>query len=76
MIAAALFIEQKRGWTDYIANRPFYQILEAPTRVVQYLLALDNFKLEEQKTLNEQLINQLQAHWTVTLPRFHVQQEV
>jgi hypothetical protein len=64
VIAAALFIEQKRGWTDYIANIPFYQILGAPTRVVQYLLALDNFKLEEQKALNEQLINQLQARWT------------
>jgi predicted nucleic acid-binding Zn-ribbon protein len=64
VVAAALFIEQKRGWTDYIANIPFYQILGAPTRVVQYLLGLDNFKLEEKKALNEQLINRLQLAWT------------
>ena len=64
VVAAALFIEQKRGWTDYIANIPFYQILGAPTRVVQYLLGLDNFKLEEEKALNEQLINRLQTTWT------------
>jgi hypothetical protein len=64
VIAAALFIEQKRGWTDYIANIPFYQILGAPTRVVQYLLALENFDLEEQKALNEQRISRIQAEWT------------
>ncbi|WP_353189885.1 AAA family ATPase [Pandoraea pnomenusa] len=63
VVAAALFIEQKRGWTDYIANIPFYQILGAPTRVVQYLLGLDNFKLEEERALNEQRLNQLQARW-------------
>ncbi|MGP8472401.1 AAA family ATPase [Burkholderia sp. PR2] len=67
VVAAALFIEQKRGWTDYIANIPFYQILGAPTRVVQYLLGLDNFKLEEERALNEQLLNQLQARWTDNL---------
>ncbi|OBR53109.1 ATP-binding protein [Paraburkholderia tropica] len=63
VIAAALFIEQKRGWTDYIANIPFYQILSAPTRVVQYLLGLDNFQLEEDKARNQQLIAALQFQW-------------
>ncbi|QQJ96406.1 AAA family ATPase [Burkholderia ambifaria] len=71
VVAAALFIEQKRGWTDYIANIPFYQILGAPTRVVQYLLGLDNFKLEEEKALNEQLINRLQTSWTDNVADLH-----
>jgi hypothetical protein len=64
VIAAALFIEQKRGWTDYIANIPFYQILSAPTRVVQYLLGLDNFKIEADKARNLQLISRLGAEWS------------
>lgn len=64
VIAAALFIEQKRGWTDYIANIPFYQILSAPTRVVQYLLGLDNFRLEEEKARNQQLIARLNSEWS------------
>ncbi|MEJ2795801.1 AAA family ATPase [Iodobacter sp. LRB] len=63
VIAAALFIEQKRGWTDYIANIPFYQILGAPTRVVQYLLGLECFELEEKRALNEQMISRLQSDW-------------
>ena len=63
VVAAALFIEQKRGWTDYIANIPFYQILGAPTRVVQYLLGLECFELEEKRALNEQMISRLQSDW-------------
>ncbi|MFM0265080.1 AAA family ATPase [Paraburkholderia sediminicola] len=64
VIAAALFIEQKRGWTDYIANIPFYRILSAPTRVVQYLLGTDNFKVEADKARNLQLIARLGAEWS------------
>lgn len=67
VVAAALFIEQKRGWTDYIANIPFYQILGAPTRVVQYLLGLECFELEEKKALNEQTISRLQSDWANSL---------
>jgi hypothetical protein len=67
VIAAALLIEQKRGWTDYVANIPFYQILGAPTRVVQYLLGLECFELEEKKALNEQTISRLQADWVNSL---------
>lgn len=63
VVAAALFIEQKRGWTDYIANIPFYKILGAPTRVVQYLLGLDNFALEEKKAITEAEITKIQTSW-------------
>ncbi|MCS6503538.1 AAA family ATPase [Burkholderia thailandensis] len=71
VIAAALFIEQKRGWTDYIANIPFYQILSAPTRVVQYLLGLDNFQLEEDRARNQQLISALQFQWANAYSDLH-----
>lgn len=71
VVAAALFIEQKRGWTDYIANIPFYQILAAPTRVVQYLLGLDNFRLEEEKAKNQQLIVALQFQWANAYADLH-----
>lgn len=43
-IFAALAVEQKRGWTDYLAGIPFYGIREARTRVVEYLLGLDVFE--------------------------------
>ncbi|MBP0637535.1 hypothetical protein [Cupriavidus sp. AcVe19-6a] len=43
-IFAALAVEQKRGWTDYIANVPFYGIRDVRTRVVEFLLGLGVFE--------------------------------
>ncbi|WP_420998546.1 AAA family ATPase [Cupriavidus sp. 30B13] len=42
-IFAALAVEQKRGWTDYIANIPFFGIRDARIRVTEFLLALGVF---------------------------------
>jgi len=49
-IFAALAVEQKRGWTDYIANIPFFGIREPRTRVVEYLLGLNVFDAAEQRS--------------------------
>lgn len=43
-IFAAHAVEQKRGWTDYIANIPFYGIRDARTRVAEYILGLNVFE--------------------------------
>lgn len=43
-IFAAHAVEQKRGWTDYIANIPFYGIRDARTRVAEYILGLGVFQ--------------------------------
>ncbi|XLZ68763.1 hypothetical protein ABT364_19740 [Massilia sp. SR12] len=45
MIFAALAVEQKRGWTDYIANIPFYGVRDAKTRVAEFLLGLGVFEM-------------------------------
>lgn len=50
-IFAALAVEQKRGWTDYIANIPFFGIREARARVVEYLLDLNVFELAARKSV-------------------------
>jgi hypothetical protein len=43
-IFASLAVEQKRGWTDYIANVPFFGIRDVRTRVVEYILGLGVFE--------------------------------
>ena len=43
-VFSALAVEQKRGWTDYIANIPFYGIRDARLRVVEFLLGLSVFE--------------------------------
>lgn len=48
-IFAAHAVEQKRGWTDYIANIPFYGIRDARTRVAEYILGLGIFETTSQR---------------------------
>lgn len=48
-IFAALAVEQKRGWTDYIANAPFFGIRDTRIRVTEFLLGLSVFERQAQR---------------------------
>lgn len=48
-IFAALVVEQKRGWTDYIANVPFFGIRDVRIRVTEFLLGLGVFERQAQR---------------------------
>lgn len=48
-VFAALAVEQKRGWTDYIANIPFFGIRDARTRVTEFLLGLSVFERQAKR---------------------------
>ena len=52
-IFASLLVEQKRGWTNYIANTPYFGVSDVVNKTVSYLLDLDSF--ENERMLNEQL---------------------
>lgn len=63
-IFSALLIEQKRGWTDYIANTPYYAIRDVRTKIVEFILGLDVFENERLKsTLMSDLTN-IQSKWS------------
>lgn len=63
-IFAALFIEQKRGWTDYIANIPYYAIRNVKKRVVEFLLNCDTFYNERAINTIQSEISKLQNEWS------------
>ena len=48
-IFAALAVEQKRGWTDYIANVPFFGLRDTRIRVTEFLLGLSVFERQSQR---------------------------
>ncbi|EXJ01131.1 ATP-binding protein [Burkholderia pseudomallei] len=48
-IFAALAVEQKRGWSDYIANIPFFGIRDARIRVTEFLLGLGVFERQAKR---------------------------
>lgn len=54
---SALFVEQKRGWTDYVANTPYYGIRNARNKIIEFLLALDVFENDrERNNINSEAI--------------------
>ena len=56
-IFAAHAVEQKRGWTDYIASIPFYGIRDARTRVAEYILGLGVFEtISKRNQLNAESV--------------------
>jgi hypothetical protein len=50
-VFSALLVEQKRGWTDYIANIPYYGVSGMREKVASFLLDLDIFR--SAKSLND-----------------------
>ncbi|NHZ97364.1 hypothetical protein F2P46_16790 [Massilia sp. CCM 8734] len=70
-IFAALAVEQKRGWTDYIANIPFFGIRDARTRVVEFLLGLDVFETNAKRNrLNSESV-EIGILWDKGYQRLH-----
>jgi hypothetical protein len=62
-VFAALAVEQKRGWTDYVANVPFYGIRDARTRVVEFLLGLSVFETNSKRNrLNSESV-EIDTQW-------------
>ncbi|HBL6732440.1 TPA: hypothetical protein LSH72_000896 [Klebsiella oxytoca] len=62
-IFSALLVEQKRGWTDYIANIPFYGIRDVKIRVVEFLLGLDVFKTSSIRNRLNAEFSEISSEW-------------
>lgn len=62
-IFSALLIEQKRGWTDYIANTPYFAIRDVRTKIVEFLLGLDVFENDRIKASLISKLTDIQSCW-------------
>lgn len=63
-VFSLLVIEQKRGWTDYIANTPYYAIRDVRTKVVEFVLGLDVFENEQLNSTLLSQLNDVQLKWS------------
>lgn len=69
-VFSAVAVEQKRGWTDYIATIPFYGIRDARTRVAEFILGLDVFETNAKRNrLNADSLS-IDAEWRGLLSDF------
>jgi hypothetical protein len=62
-IFPSFIIEQKAGWTDFLATIPYYSLLDKETRALEFLLNLDSWKIQQKKSLIKQEKNQILESW-------------
>lgn len=65
-IFAALAVEQKRGWTDYIANIPFFGIRDARIRATEFLLGLGVFERQAKRAALDADSMAIDSDWRKT----------
>lgn len=63
LLAPAFIIEQKIGWSDFLATMPIYGIKQTKGRVIEYLLNLDVFETIKKKQESKNRENILKEEW-------------
>jgi hypothetical protein len=63
-VFAALIVEQKRGWTDYIANIPYYSVSGMREKVASFLLDLNVFRNAKQLNDFTSQRNKVVSEWS------------
>src|SRR5690606_24269388 len=62
-IAPASLIEQKRGWSDFLATIPYFGIRSPEKRVVEFILAMDVLETAKRKQVVQALRQDIQVRW-------------
>ena len=63
-IVPSFVIEQKGGWTDFLASVPYYALNDKETRAIEFVLKLDSAGMQKKKTEIKQSKNDLELEWT------------
>lgn len=69
-IAPAFIIEQKTGWSDFLATMPYFGMRNTEQRVVEFLLKLDVFENEKRKQQLNSLKQNLSNRWQNIYSKF------
>lgn len=69
-IFASFIIEQKKGWSNFLATIPYYGIKSVESRVIEYLLDFDSYSLENKKIKLKQQLKDLDTKWFLTWENF------
>jgi hypothetical protein len=72
-VFAAHAVEQKRGWTDYIANAPYFGIRDVRTRVAEYVLGLEVFETAIKKARLEEERQAIERDWAEAVASLRLQ---
>ena len=63
LIFPAFLIEQKAGWSNYLATTPYFKVKEPKMRAIEFLLQLDVSRNEKAKRQNEVKLERYKNEW-------------
>ncbi len=63
-IFPAFVIEQKGGWTDFLASVPYYALNDKETRAIEFILNLDSAGIQRKRTEIKQEKSNLELEWS------------
>lgn len=68
-IFSALFIEQTKGWSEFLATMPFFGITRAKEKVIEFLLNLKELSISTQRDDIEREELRISKKWDQTVNR-------
>ncbi|QXP58813.1 hypothetical protein [Olleya sp. HaHaR_3_96] len=71
-IFPALFIEQTKGWSDFLASIPYFGIKDNKQRTIEYLFGLNALKNEVNKERLNAVKKRIIANWKTTLDKMDI----
>jgi len=63
LISPSFLIEQKAGWSNYLATSPYFGVKESKKRAIEFLLNLDVSQNEKAKRQNEAKLESCKKEW-------------
>lgn len=64
-------IEQKVGWSDFLATVPFFNLKDKEKRAIEYVLGLDSWLIEEQKQEYQREKQVIEERWADNFGRLN-----
>jgi hypothetical protein len=62
-IAASSLIEQRLGWTAYLANLPYFGIKDAKQKTIEFILGLSALNKDSERRTLQSRLSEIQSKW-------------
>ncbi|OME78662.1 hypothetical protein BK120_23265 [Paenibacillus sp. FSL A5-0031] len=72
LIFAAMFIEQKNGWSNIMSGMPFLGIRESKKRVLEFILRLDTLENEKKKDSLRTRDSSIKFQWDTIIKELNI----
>lgn len=70
MIFSSIFIEQTKGWSDFLATMPYFGVTKPKEKIIEFLLDLDEIQISTTRDTYNKLKNNIVDNWNKSIKAF------